>query len=44
MTLANLIDTILNVGVFAFIGLLVYLWLKETPDEREGAPDRPDER
>ena len=29
MTIDNLIDTFLNVGVFVFIGLLVWLYLRE---------------
>ena len=29
MTIDNLIDTVLNVGVFVFIGLLVWLYFKK---------------
>ena len=29
MTIDNLIDTFLNVGVFVFIGLLVWLYLRK---------------
>ncbi len=28
MTLLNVIDTVLNVGVFAFIGFLIWLYTK----------------
>jgi len=30
----NIIDTILNVTVFVFIGLLIWLYLKKEPDSR----------
>lgn len=33
MVLANVIDTVLNVGVFGFVALLLYLWRKPMPDE-----------
>ena len=32
MTLDNLIDTLLNVGVFVFIGLLVWLYFRREAD------------
>ena len=32
MTIDNLIDTILNVGVFVFIGLLIWLYLRKETD------------
>jgi hypothetical protein len=32
MDLKNLIDTILNVGVFAFIGFLIWLYFKKEPE------------
>ncbi len=34
MTIADLVDTYLNVGVFVFIGLLVWLYFKSDPDGR----------
>jgi hypothetical protein len=32
MDLKNFIDTLLNVGVFAFIGILVWLYFKREPE------------
>ena len=32
MTIADLIDTYLNVGVFVFIGLLVWLYFRKEAD------------
>ena len=33
----NLVDTLMNLFVFAFIGLLVWLYVKESPfDEKSG--------
>lgn len=32
MTIENLIDTLLNVMVFAFIGLMVWLYFKQEAD------------
>ncbi len=32
MALNNLIDTLLNVWVFAFIGILVWLYFKREPE------------
>ena len=32
MSLENLIDTLLNVWVFAFIGILIWLYLKKDSD------------
>lgn len=32
MTIDNLIDTFLNVGVFVFIGLLIWLYLRKETD------------
>lgn len=37
MTIENLIDTLLNVWVFAFIGILVWLYFK-----REANADKPE--
>ena len=31
----NLIDTLLNVGIFVFIGLILWLYFKEGPEENE---------
>ena len=35
MDLKNLIDTLLNVWVFAFIGILVWLYFKREPEGNE---------
>ena len=35
MTLENFIDTLLNVWVFAFIGILVWLYFKREPEGNE---------
>ena len=32
MTIDNLIDTFLNVGVFVFIGILVWLYFRKETD------------
>ena len=32
MPLNNLIDTLLNIGVFAFIGVLIWLYFKKESD------------
>jgi hypothetical protein len=32
MTIDNMIDTVLNVGVFVFIGLLVWLYFQKSND------------
>jgi len=29
----NLIDTLLNVGIFVFIGLMLWLYFKEIPEQ-----------
>jgi hypothetical protein len=41
--MSNLLDTIMNIEVFAFIGLLVWLYFKPSqPDEGENeTPSRP---
>ena len=39
--MSNLLDTLLNIWVFVFIGLLVWLYLKPAPPERHG-PDPKD--
>ncbi len=33
--MSNFIDTFLNVMVFAFIGLLIWIYLKPRPSERD---------
>ena len=33
--LANLVDTLLNVNVFVFVGILVWLFLKEDSQEKK---------
>lgn len=35
MPINNLIDTLLNVWVFAFIGILVWLYFKREPEGNE---------
>ena len=32
MTINNLIDTLLNISVFTFIGILIWLYFKKVPD------------
>ena len=39
MGLDNLTDTILNVLVFAFVGLLIWLYFKPGPEDDDGNPD-----
>jgi hypothetical protein len=34
----NLIDTLLNIGIFVFIGLIIWLYFKDVPEH-----DRPTE-
>jgi hypothetical protein len=31
----NLIDTLLNVGIFVFIGLMLWLYFKTVPEKHE---------
>lgn len=31
--MSNIIDTVLNISVFCFIGFLVWLYLKKDPEE-----------
>jgi hypothetical protein len=41
MSLTNLIDTLLNLWVFAFIGILVWLYFrKESDDNKAENPER----
>jgi len=35
MSLENLIDTLLNIWVFAFIGILVWLYFKKESDDNQ---------
>ena len=46
MSWENLIDTLLNVTVFVFIGLLMWLYFRKEPTEegspRPGPPSRED--
>ena len=37
----NLIDTLLNVGIFVFIGLMLWLYFKDVP-EQDGPADNQD--
>ncbi len=43
MSWDNLVDTLLNVTVFVFIGILIWLYLKKVPDsdgtKKEGNRD-----
>jgi hypothetical protein len=40
MSLENIIDTLLNLWVFAFIGILVWLYFKkESHDNKAGGPE-----
>jgi hypothetical protein len=34
MSLANILDTLLNLWVFAFIGVLVWLYFKKDADDK----------
>ena len=34
--LRNVIDTLLNVGVFAFIGILIWVYFRREPEGNEG--------
>jgi hypothetical protein len=40
MTSANIIDTLLNIMVFVFIGLLVWLFFKKEPGDSAGTEDQ----
>lgn len=31
----NLIDTLMNIGIFVFIGLMLWLYFKEVPEQKE---------
>jgi hypothetical protein len=42
MTLKNLIDTLLNLWVFAFIGILVWLYFKKESDTHKTAGQKND--
>ena len=35
MTMASVVDTLLNITVFAFIGVLVWLYVSEAPIDTE---------
>jgi hypothetical protein len=37
--MSNLLDTVLNVVAFAFIGLLVWLYFKPSPQDDEERPE-----
>ncbi len=39
MTLFAVLDTLVNVAIFAFIGALIYLWFRPDPGERDAADD-----
>jgi hypothetical protein len=36
MTLEYFMDKLLNVGVFAYIGILAWLYFKKEPEDNEG--------
>ena len=38
--MSNLLDTIMNIEVFAFIGLLVWLYFKPFEPEGDETPDK----
>ena len=42
MELTNLIDTFLNIGVFVFIGLLVWLYFRKESDSNQADSNRGD--
>ncbi|MEA1946027.1 MAG: hypothetical protein U9N83_01850 [Thermodesulfobacteriota bacterium] len=42
MALANFIDTLLNLWVFVFIGILVWLYFKKEPDANKAASQESD--
>ena len=50
MTKEQFIDTLLNLEIFAFIGVMVWLYFKKTPEEdaaaepREGSHEPPVDR
>ena len=37
--MSNLLDTVMNIEVFAFIGLLVWLYFKQAPAEDDAPSD-----
>ena len=39
VTLFAVLDTLVNVAIFAFIGALIYLWFRPDPGERDAADD-----
>lgn len=39
--MSNLVDTLLNIWVFVFLGLLIWLYLKPTSDRRPGRDRKP---
>jgi len=38
--MSNLVDTLLNIWVFVCIGLLIWIYLKPTGDQRRAVPGR----
>jgi hypothetical protein len=44
MSWDNLVDTLLNVMVFVFIGVLIWLYLKEVPDSAGSERERKKEQ
>ena len=40
--MSNLLDTLLNIEVFAFIGLLIWLYFKPVDQDETDDSDRPD--
>jgi len=42
--MGSIVDTVMNLFVFAFVGLLIWLYFKETPaDEKDPGDDSPDD-
>jgi hypothetical protein len=42
MSAANIIDTLLNISVFAFIGVLFWLYQKPVDETQKDSPEDPD--
>jgi hypothetical protein len=40
--MSNLIDTLMNAGVFAFVGLLIWLYFKDSASDRKHRDDGPE--
>ena len=42
MSAANILDTLLNIGVFAFVGVLFWLYQKPVAGEEKKSSEDPD--